>query len=760
LRSRLRHMLSGWLAAYDAVQPPAPNPWPSPGTGLSLRELLDTVTAACIIRMLRCLRQLLQNVSTGEITVEEVPVPARGDASLLVATRHSLISAGTERAVLELGRASLAAKARARPDLVRQVVESVRTEGVGRTYAKVRGRLGEPNALGYSLAGVVLEACDDAPAAPGQLVACAGAGLASHAGVVAVPRTLCALVPEAVPSADAAYATVAAIALHGVRLAEARLGDVVAIVGLGLVGQLAVELVQAAGAVAVGVDPDTRRVGLAREAGALAVGEPAELEAEIARLTDRRGADAVLVTAASRSAEPLVTATTVARERAVVCIVGDVGISSPRAPLFSKELRLVVSRSYGPGRYDPTYEEGGIDYPAGYVRWTEGRNLEEVLRLMGTGQLRPGRLTTHVFDLAEGARAYALLESAEPSLGILLRHSEPSDPGARTLRLDDGRRRRRIGRTRIRVGVVGAGTFARTVLMPAIARDADITAIATQTGVSARASAHRFGARIATTDASALIESDEVDAVVIATRHDLHAAITVAALRAGKHVFVEKPLALSEEDLAHVAAAASDSPGILMVGFNRRFAPLARDLQGALSGHGPLVISYRVNAGRLPRSHWTHDPIVGGGRIVGEVCHFVDFAGFLCGSSPSTITGMAVAGTSEPLEDDVVGTLRFADGSVATIVYCALGDPSLPKERVEVLGEMGAGVLEDFSKLTLHRGGRSTRVERRRDKGHAAELVAFLDSCRGGSQPWPIEEMVATTRATFALREAIRGVPG
>jgi predicted dehydrogenase len=704
------------------------------------------------------MKQLLQNVSTGVITVENVPAPVRSQTSLLVATRHSLISAGTERAVLELGRASLVAKARARPDLVRQVADSVRTDGLGRTYAKVRGRLGEPNALGYSLAGVVLESCDGGPAAPGELVACAGAGRASHAEVVAIPRTLCARVPEGVPSSAAAYATVASIALHGVRLAEVRLGDVVAIIGLGLVGQLVVELVQAAGGVAVGVDPDEQRAALARETGAAAFTQPAQLEAEVSRLTDTRGADAVLVTAASRSAEPLATATAVARERAVVCVVGDVEIASPRAPLFSKELRLVVSRSYGPGRYDPTYEEDGIDYPAGYVRWTEGRNLQEVLRLMSTGQVRPERLTTHQFDLADGPSAYALLESQEPSLGILLRHGDRIEPGPRTVRLNAGRRHSFIKRGRIRIGVIGAGSFARTVLMPELAKHSDITAIATQTGVSARASAHRFRARLATTDVSALIDSDSVDAVVIATRHDLHAATAIAALRAGKHVFVEKPLALSDDELDLLEETVSQSSGILMVGFNRRFAPLARNLKAALSGRGPLVVSYRVNAGRLPRSHWTHDPLVGGGRIVGEICHFVDFAGFLCGAAPSMITGSAVAGASELLEDNVIATLRFPDGSAAAIVYSALGDPSLPKERVEVLGEAGAGVLEDFMALTLHQGGRAARTERPRDKGHGAELSAFIDSCRSGTQPWPVEEMVATTRATFALRDAIRGV--
>lgn len=697
------------------------------------------------------MRQLLQNVSSGEITVEEVPAPDRGPASLLVATRFSLISAGTERAVLDLGRASLLEKARARPDLVQKVIESARTDGISTTYAKVRGRLGEPNALGYSLAGVVLEACDDAPAAPGELVACAGAGRASHAEVVSIPRHLCARVPTNVTAEDAAYATVAAIALHGIRLAELRLGDVAAVIGLGLVGQLALQLLGAAGCVTLGSDPDSSRVRLAREQGFFATTDAAELEEEVRRLTSNRGADGVLLTAASKSAAPLATAIAIARERAVLSIVGDVSIESPRAPLFSKELRLVVSRSYGPGRYDPIYEDAGVDYPAGYVRWTEGRNLDEVLRLMGTGQLRPSMLTTHTFALEDGPRAYELLAGAEPFLGILLRYSGGVDGQARSIQLATSRRK---GRGRIRVGVIGAGTFARSVLLPELVRQAEVTAIATRTGVSARSTAVRFGASLATTDAKEVITSPAIDAVVIATRHDLHAELVIAALEAGKHVFVEKPLALSEEALTHVERTWSQSDSILMVGFNRRFAPLAAALREALSDRGPMFLTYRVNAGRLAGSHWTHDPTVGGGRIVGEVCHFVDFASYLCGDIPQVSAVEALGGASEPLEDNVSAILRFRNGSVATIVYSALGDPSLEKERVEVLGEAGAGVLTDFRCLSVHREGRHQLVERKRDKGHAHEVLTFLECCRAGNQPWPVREMVAVTRATFEMRDA------
>jgi predicted dehydrogenase len=703
------------------------------------------------------MRQLLQNVSTGEITVQEVPPPSRGDADVLIATRFSVISAGTERAVLDTGRRSLAGKARSRPDLVRKVVDTARTEGVASAYAKVRARLDEPNPLGYSLAGIVLDACEGSPAAPGELVACAGARLASHAEVVAVPRTLCARIPPGVTAQDAAYATVATIALHGVRLSEVGLGDVAAVVGLGLVGQLTLELLRASGCVAVGLDPDSRRVELARGAGFEAATELAELESEVRRLTDGRGADGVVVAAASATSEPLAAATALARDRAVVCIVGDVAIDSPRAPLFAKELRLVVSRSYGPGRYDPVYEERGIDYPAAYVRWTEGRNLQEVLRLMASGSLNPSRLTTHTFDLDQGSAAYDLLGSDEPSLGILLRYPGLEEPGARSVRLQPVRAPRARGREgRVRVGVVGAGDFARSVLLPQLAKGAEIAAIAAAGGVSARGAAERFGAAVATTDVEEILDDESVDAVVIATRHDTHARYAEHALRAGKHVFVEKPLALDAEELERVADAARAGGGILMVGFNRRFAPLAGRLRAELGGRGPLVMSIRVNAGRLPAGHWVHDPAVGGGRVVGEVCHFVDLAAFLAGAPPTGAAAAAVGGGSEPREDNLVATLALGDGSVASIAYAALGDPGLAKERVEVLGEAGAGVLDDFRTLEVHRGGRVERARGRRDKGHAAEIEAFLQACRDGRQPWPIEEMLAVTTATFEMRDALR----
>jgi predicted dehydrogenase/threonine dehydrogenase-like Zn-dependent dehydrogenase len=706
-------------------------------------------------------KQLLQDRNSGTISIEEVPVPARTAAGLLVATRFSLISAGTERAAVEMGNKSLVGKARARPDLVKKVLDSAREEGAATTIAKVRGQLDHPNPLGYSSSGIVLEAPPESPAGPGDLVACAGAMFASHAQVVNVPRTLVARVPDGVSAEDAAYGTLAAIALHGVRLCELRLGEVAVVVGLGLVGQLTLELVAASGCTAIGVDPSPERVELARSAGFWATTDSQELIDEAHRLTNGRGADGALITAAAKSSAPLATGIAAARERTTVCMVGEVVVESSRKPLFEKELKLVVSRSYGPGRYDPKHEDAGVDYPAGYVRWTEGRNLEAALGLMAQGKLNPSRLTTHTFPLDQGVDAYGVLEGAEPSLGILLDYGTDVPALHRAVRREHVRPRmprRPLGADKPRLGVIGAGTFARTFLLPKLASQVDIAAVVTATGPSAKATAARFGAKVAGTDPAAVLEADDIDAVLIATRHDTHAEYTARALEAGKHVFVEKPPAIDEAGLDAVELAArGERAGTLMVGFNRRFAPFTLKLRDALGGRGPLVVQYRINAGRLPREHWTHDPEIGGGRIVGEVCHFVDLATALIGEVPSDVHAMAVEGSSEPREDTVAATLAYPGGSVATIVYSALGDPSLPKERVEVLGEAGAAVLDDFRTLTLHRNGNVQQDKSARDKGHAAELNAFVHACRTGEPAQELDELLAVMRATFAIRDAISG---
>jgi predicted dehydrogenase/threonine dehydrogenase-like Zn-dependent dehydrogenase len=706
----------------------------------------------------------MQDLDSGEVEVIEVAAPAPPSVGVLVATRYSLISAGTERAMLEFGRQSLLGKARARPDLAGQVIASARAEGVRATYRKAQARLAAPRPLGYSCAGVVLEAAGGTPARPGELVACAGAGYANHAEVVSIPHHLCARVPAGVDPQDAAYTTVAAIALHGVRTGGVELGAAVVVVGLGLVGQLALDLAAAAGARAVGYDPDPTRTAIAQSAGHLATSEERDLAALVGSVSDDRGADVALVAAASRDPAPLLTAVDVVRDRAVVCVIGDVQIAAPRTALYEKELSLVVSRSYGPGRYDHRYEEQAVDYPAAYVRWTEGRNLGEVLRLMGAGRLQPARLTTHVLDVDAAAEAYALLGGGS-ALGVLLRYPDRADAVTRTVAItakhsgSSSARRPVQGQGAIRIGVLGAGDFARGVLLPPLARLGQLTVIGAATGGSARATAERFGAPISTTDPARVLEGDDVDAVVIATRHDSHAGYVAQALSAGKHVFVEKPLAIDEEELMSLEEVAEGAPGILMVGFNRRYAPLALALKRALGGRGPLIVTYRINAGALPDSHWLLDPAVGGGRIVGEVCHFVDFAAFLCGAVPTHATAVAMRRESALSSEDVISSIELSDGSAAAITYAAGGDGGMSKERIEVMGGGRAAVLEDFRELHLYTGRRAQVTKQRRDKGHAAEIEAFIEAARTGVQPWPVQDMVAVTRATFDLRDQVGAGP-
>jgi len=707
------------------------------------------------------MKQVFQNSATGEVGVHEVPAPGRAPGSLLIATRFSLISAGTERAIVEAAQEGVVTKLRHRPELARKTLDAARKDGFGPTVQRVRGRSQLPNALGYSSCGTVLEAPPESTIVPGSMVACAGVGYASHAEVVAVPRLLCVAVPSGVAAQDAAYATAASIALHGVRLTGARLGEVVAVIGLGLIGQLTLQLAAAAGCVPVGLDLDAKRVVIAREQGFVATGDAEELERQIGRLTGADGADAVLVTAASRSAEPLRLATRVARDRATVCIVGDVPVEVPRAALFAKELRLVVSRSYGPGRYDPGYEEGGVDYPIAYVRWTEGRNLHEALRLMDAGALRPSVLTSNVFDVERATEAYAKLGAGGETLGILLRYQERTNAGPRSVSIAASARvRRHPTDGRLRAGVIGPGAFARTVLLPALARVANIAAVASATPLTAHAVAARFGAQTASTEPERLIEDPSLDAIVIATRHDTHAMFATAALDAGKHVFVEKPLAITGQELTALSAASERAQGILMVGFNRRHAPLVRRLRDAFGDRGALVMAYRVNAGAVPASHWIQKIDIGGGRLVGEVCHFIDVASYLCGAPPVAASGVAVGRPTATRDDDLCLTVAFADGSVANIVYCAMGDPGLPKERLEVFGAAGAAVLDDFRTLTYHRGNNPEIFGGRGDKGHRAQLEVFAAACHAGRQPWPVADMVAVTRATLVLRDDVLGGSG
>ena len=712
--------------------------------------------------------QVTQPIDGRATEVVETPAPVCGPNQVLIANARSLISAGTEKAVIALARKSLLAKARQRPDHVRRVLQKVQQEGLACALRQVRARLRQPMPLGYSSAGTVLEVGSGVEALrPGDRVASNGA----HAGVVAVGRNLVAHVPDGVPFDQACYAVVAAIALQGVRLGQVGLGAVAGVVGLGLIGQLAVALLKAAGCTVLGTDLDPARCTLARAMGADWAG-PSGLPEAVAARSRGLGADAVLITASTASNAPLELAARVARQKGRVVAVGAVGLDVPRREFYPKELELVVSCSYGPGRYDPAYEEAGLDYPYAYVRWTEQRNIQAVLDLMGAGRLDVGPLTTHRYPIERAGDAYAMIRAgAEPAVGVVLTYPAPTPPAPRRIDLTASR----VGAPRPRdpgaalgVGFIGAGSFATAVLLPALAgrRDVALRGLCSAGGLSARSQASRFGFAYACSDRGELLDDPRVDAVFIATRHDLHAPMLLEALRAGKHAFVEKPLALRAGELEEIEGAlARGGCPVLAVGFNRRFSPAARAAREHFRDvQEPVTAIYRFNAGDLPPGHWAQDPEVGGGRVVGEACHAADLLTFLAGSPITRVHAEPVSGgrALRVTSDRCALTLRHADGAVSTLLYTAGGDRAAPKERVELFGGGRVAVIDDFRRVELSCGGRRTsRSWRGQAKGHREGVAAFLDAARaGGPPPIPVGELVATSRAMIAAMESMRtGLP-
>ncbi len=715
------------------------------------------------------MRQVIQSPRTGKLAVREVPRPRVTPGHVLVRTRASLISAGTERMAVEFARKSLAGKAKARPDLTRQVLAKARRDGLRATWNAVLARLDEPLPLGYSAAGEVVAAGAGLEGVfrVGQRVAVAGAGLANHAELNVVPRALAAPVPDDVPDDEACFATLAAIALHAVRTLGPGLGDVVAVLGVGLVGQLAVQLLTLSGARAVALDYNPGRLDLARRMGAQGALDLAGggVEAAVSALTAGVGCDGILIAAATESSEPLATAAAIARDRARVCMVGATGTAFPRREFMQKELSLVVSRSYGPGRYDQDFEGRGVKYPAGFVRWTETENLAECVRLMSPAlarRLDVAPLISHRFPLDEAEKAYAVVTGAgEPHLGVVLTYGGELADAAGARAPGPSFAAPTAGPAGCVLGVIGAGNFARTVLLPELKKlnGVGFHTVVTRRGASAEQSRQAFGFAHAGADEAAVLENPDINAVLIATRHDSHAELTARALEAGKAVLVEKPLGLDREQINRVIEARTKSAAFFQVGFNRRFAPLAVTVRDRLHGmDGPKFVLLRVNAGPLPADHWALAPEEGGGRILGEVCHFVDLARFLVGAPIASVladTGEATGATSE----DVTLTLRFADGSLATVAYTALGDIACGKERIEAYAGGAVFTVDDFRTLVVAEDGRVTSQgsRRRQDKGFKGALKAFVDAVAGGG-PAPVDEaeVVETSLATIAVLESLQ----
>lgn len=706
------------------------------------------------------MKQLLQDLTSRRLRVEEVPEPSCLPGGVLVRNVASLVSSGTERASVRLAGKSLAGKAIERPDLVREVLGRLRRDGPAEVVAAVRARLDTDLPLGYSCAGVVLEVSRGAEEfTVGESVACVGAGHASHAQTIWVPRHLCAKVPARVDCEVAASAAVGAIALQGVRLSEAKIGERVAVIGLGLVGLLATQILKAAGCSVWGIDPDPRRVRLARELGADIACENRSWKTALwgQKVQDNEGADAVIVAAAARSSEPIELAGRLTRDRGVVVVVGDVKVDVPRENYYRKELQLRYSRSYGPGRYDPAYEERGIDYPFGYVRWTERRNLEAFLDLVANRKVLVSPLLTHRFPIEQAPEAYRLLsgKTEQHYVGIVLRYdcdSHPAVPPPITHSLSDSSSIRSpvaLSLRTVRVGWIGAGLFSRAKLLPQLGKIP---------GVKFAGVARRFGFQYCSTDAGEILADPSINAVFITTRHDLHARLVIAALDQGKHVFAEKPLCVNEEELARISETYRAAHRLLFTGFNRRFSRFARECAEFFSTRtAPLSILYRVNAGPLPRNHWVRDPEQGHGRIIGEICHFVDLVQFLAGAEPLEVCAWPARSHRDAEDENLHIHLSLADGSQAEITYLSSADLSVPKERLELSAAGRTAICEDFRKWHFHAGGRCrTRRLLRRNKGYREELASFVRAVANGSpSPISFESIQATSLVTFRIRESL-----
>jgi predicted dehydrogenase/threonine dehydrogenase-like Zn-dependent dehydrogenase len=703
------------------------------------------------------MKQVIQNFRSGVLKVDEVPETICQKGGILVNNAASLISAGTEKLVIDLAQKSLVGKARERPDLVRQVINKVRRDGLMNAIQTVRARLEEPIALGYSCAGTVREVGRGAEEfRVGDHVACAGMNYASHAETVFIPKNLAVRIPDTLSFDEAAFVTLGAIALQGVRTAEAKLGDAIAVIGLGLIGQLTVQILQAAGCRVIGIDLDHFKIELARSLGAeAAVQRDDDVGGAVAQFTGGYGVDAVIITAAAETNDPIELAGALARDRAIISVVGGVPLDLPRKIYYEKELQLRLSRSYGPGRYDEQYEERGIDYPIGYVRWTERRNMQEFLRLVSIQAVKLEPLITHRIPIAQAERAYEMISgvNTEAYLGIVLKYTESRGCGSasKTIAL---KKKRADAAAEVKLGLIGAGNFARGTLLPRLskAENLSLIGIATGTGRSAKTMGDLYGFSYCTTDYREVIGSEEINTVFIATRHDTHALMAAEAVRAGKTIYLEKPLAISQEGLIEVMEAVAQRNGRVMVGFNRRFSALSSELKRFFYGIWPLAITYRINAGAIAKDSWIQGE-EGGGRILGEVCHFVDYLQFLSDADPvETFAYQSAAGM-----DTLSIVIKLSDGSIGNINYFSCGDKAFPKERIEVCGGNRTAVLDDFRALEMWKGGKRKTIRRMaQDKGYDGELSSFLRAARsGGEMPIPWRTQIMTTLTTFRIVDAL-----
>ena len=709
------------------------------------------------------MKQLIQNFKTGELYVDELPVPAITKGYVLVANRFSLISAGTEKTTVSTAQASLIGKAKKRPDLVKQVLQNYKKEGFKATMEKVKTKLDSLKALGYSSAGVVLASMDDSQKfQPGDMVACAGLGYASHAEVIMVPQNLVAKIPEGVDFQDASYTTLGAIALQGVRQADPRLGDNVCVIGLGLLGQISSQILRANGCNVFGIDVSAEMVKLANEtnsAHAILRNDP-NIMAATKNFTNGYGFDSVIITAAGQTNDPVELSGKILRKKGTVIVVGAVKMDIPRDPdFYRKELELKLSCSYGPGRYDVRYEEEGVDYPYGYVRWTEQRNMEAFLKLIADQTVKLKPLTTHEFDIAGAVKAYDLVlgKVKEPFVGILLKYPEIDEVKREVVSVSP------VKHSTINMGFIGAGSFAQSYLIPNVKELGSMNTVVTLNGMDAKNVAQKFGIGNASTDSAAIIDNEDINTVFIATQHDTHAKYTMDCLKSKKAVFVEKPLAMDMDELQEVMKVyhEAEAPAV-MVGFNRRFADISVQAKEAFNNVGePLVMNFRVNGGFIPKDHWSQTK-AGGGRIVGEICHFIDLMQFFADSEPVKVFAECIDTDSDKIknDDNLAITVKFSDGSVGNLVYTANGDKGLPKERFEIFGGESVFVIDDFNSGSVYRDNREKKIKTS-GKGHKQEVIAFIGALeKGDPVPITFRSICLTTLTTFKIQESLAtGLP-
>jgi len=708
------------------------------------------------------MKQLIQNFKTGALYVDDVPLPSLSSGMVLVENKFSLISAGTERNTVSVGKASLLGKAKQRPDLVKQVIMNIKKEGLIATLNKVSTKLDSLKALGYSSAGVVLASMDtNGHFKPGDRVACAGQDYASHAEVVSVPQNLVVKIPDNVSFEEASFTTLGAIALQGVRQANPTLGENICVIGLGLLGQLTCQILRANGCNVFGIDVSQDMVDFTNNQNiAKAINRKNNTLKSVAEnFTNGYGFDKVIITAAASTNDPIVLATEILRQKGIIVLVGAVPIEIPREPdFYKKELEFKISTSYGPGRYDVSYEEEGHDYPYGYVRWTEKRNMEAFLKLVSNGSLNLKPLISHIFDITEAEKAYEFVlgKTNEKYIGILLKYSENENKTINLVNISTPPVKE------INIGFIGAGSFAQSYLIPTSKEYGSLDTVITRTGINAKNVALKFGFSKAGTDPTEIFNDEAINTVFIATQHNTHAKFVLEAIQAKKNIFVEKPLALNIDELTEIISHYKTFDKLLMVGFNRRFAPLSLKIKDEFKDiNEPLIMNFRINAGFIPKDHWIQTES-GGGRIIGEICHFIDLMQFFSESFPTQLYANCIDSTNNKIknDDNIIINIKFANGSIGVITYIANGDKSMPKERFEISAGSKICVLNDFKFAEIYYNNKIEKIKLA-GKGHNEELKSFFEAIKNGTEsPISFNSICYTTLSTFKIIDSLKtGLP-